>query len=75
MDQMSIMLMLDEAMSKAADAMAPHKSFLDPNNPRSVTSVASIPKPVSSTIASWISDTTTRVPTPEQLAFTQSLAQ
>ena len=72
---MSLMLMLDEEMANAADAMAPHKNFLDPNNPRSVTNVASIPKPVSSTTACWISDLTTRIPTPDQLAFTAALAE
>ena len=69
------MLMLDEEMSDFANAMAPHKNFLDPNNPRSVTNVASIPKPVSSTIGSWVSDVTTRTPTNEQLEFTRMLAE
>ena len=71
---MSLMLMLDEEMADAADALAPHKSFLDVNNPRSVTSAASIPKPVSSTTACWIADQTTRIPTNEQLEFTAALA-
>ena len=66
--------MLDEEMADAADALAPHKSFLDVNNPRSVTSAASIPKPVSSTISCYISDTSTRIPTQEQLEFTAALA-
>ena len=66
--------MLDEEMADAADALAPHKSFLDVNNPRSVTSAASIPKPVSSTMQNWIGDTITRIPTQEQLEFTAALA-
>ena len=74
-DQMSIMLMLDQEMSRATDAMAPHKSFLDPNNVRSVTAAASIPKPVGSTIGNWLVDNTTRIPTEEQIAFTNSLSE
>ena len=74
MDQMSVMLMLDQETSRATDALAPHKSMLDPNDPRSFTSNASIPKPVSSTISSYLADTITRIPNQEQLDFTKSLA-
>ena len=71
---MSLMLMLDEEMADAADALAPHKSFLDVNNPRSVTSAASIPKPVISSISHWVSSQALRTPTQEQLEFTAALA-
>ena len=74
MDQMSIMLMLDEETSRATDAMAPHKSILDPNEPRIITSNASIPKPVGSTISNWVSNKSTQAPTAEQTAFMNSIA-
>lgn len=66
--------MNDTYMSDQISALAPHKSFLDPNKPRSVTSVASIPKPVASTISSWIAAKEPYNNSPEDLAFLQSLS-
>ena len=74
MDQMSVMLMLDDETSKATDFMAPHKNILDPNEPRALTSNASIPKPVSSTIANYLSNRDIRPQTKEQSDFLNSLA-
>lgn len=53
-DQMSLMLLPDNDMSEQAEALAPHRNMIDPNQPRSLTSVAEIPKPVASTISSWM---------------------
>lgn len=73
-DQMSLMLMLDNMMSNEAEALAPHKNMIDPNQPRSLTSVAEIPKPVASTISSWMSTETLFIPDPTKQAFMTSLA-
>lgn len=62
-DQMSLMLMLDNFMADQIEALAPHKNILDPNQPRGLTNVADMPKPVASTINNWIS-----VKAPEQSA-------
>ena len=69
------MLMLDNYMSDAIEALAPHKNMVDPNKPRTLTGVASIPKPVASTIIAWLTgfdrdeEATTLSP------FMQSLAE
>jgi hypothetical protein len=75
-DQMSLQLMLDNHMSRAAEALAPHKNILDPNQPRNLTNVAEIPKPVASTISSWM-DTPTHPSSndPRKRAFLSELAR
>ena len=53
-DAMALMLMLDNYMSDQIEALAPHKSMLDPNKLRTLTSVASLLKPVASTISTGL---------------------
>ncbi len=51
---MTMMFMLDNTMSRAVEALAPHKNMVDPNKPRTLTGVASMPKPVASSIIHWL---------------------
>ena len=51
---MSLMLALDNEQSDILEALAPHKNMYDANRPRTLTNVAEMPKPVASTITSWI---------------------
>lgn len=51
---MAKMLMLDNKMSSAIKRLAPHKSVIDSNKPRALTSIGNMPKPVASTINNWI---------------------
>lgn len=74
-DQMSLMLMLDNAMSRAAEALAPHKNMIDPNKPRSLTNVAELPKPVSSTIGAWMMTPTPPSNEPAKQKFLAQLAR
>lgn len=73
---MALMLMLDNYMSDQIEALAPHKNMLDPNKPRTLTSVASMPKPVASTISNWMTgfDRTPDQVLPHQEAFMNMLA-
>lgn len=62
-------------MAAGAEALAPHKNILDPNQPRSLTNVATMPKPVASTISCWMSHATSDVSNdPVKRAFMESLA-
>lgn len=65
--------MLDNVMSEEAEALAPHKNILDPNQPKSLTNVAEMSKPVASTISSWMSETTPPSNDPRKLEFMLSL--
>jgi hypothetical protein len=73
-DQMSLMLMLDNVMSEEAEALAPHRNILDPNNPRSLTNVADMSKPVASTINCWMTTDMPLSNDPRKQAFLASLA-
>jgi hypothetical protein len=73
-DQMSLALMLDNEMSDMAEALAPHKNIIDTNQPRNLTNVAEIPKPVASTISSWMSTPTVPTKDPNKKAFLEKLA-
>lgn len=66
--------MLDNDMSEQIEALAPHKNMIDPNNPRSLTGVASIPKPVASTISAWLAHPRIKPVDPEKQKFLESLA-
>ena len=46
LDQMSLVLLLDERMSQAGNAFAPHKNVPDLLGARKISNVASITKPV-----------------------------
>lgn len=54
-DQMNLTLLNDNASATEALALAPHKNMYDLNEPRTLSRIASIPKPVISTIANWLS--------------------
>ena len=71
---MSLMLMLDNDMGDEIHTLAPHRNVLDPNSPRSLTGVASIPKPVASTISAWLSRRDPPTPTQENSRFLMELA-
>lgn len=53
-DAMTMMFMLDNYMSQAIEPLSPHKNMVDPNHPRTLTGVASMPKPVASSIINWL---------------------
>lgn len=53
---MSIMLVLDEKMSQAMNAFAPHKNVPDLLEPRKLSDVASITKPVVAMISSVVGE-------------------
>jgi hypothetical protein len=74
MDQMSIVLALDNDSANMLEHLAPHKSMLDPNSPRTMSDNARIPKPVASTIANWIHTPETSVVTQHQTQFMKALA-
>lgn len=68
------MLMVDNYMSDQISALAPHKNMLDPNNPRALTDVASIPKPVASTISNFLATPRVISSDPAKRAFLEALA-
>ena len=74
MDQMNLVMALDNKMSRELEQLAPHKSMLDMNKPRSLTNNAAIPKPVASTIANWLDEPDEDNLTPEQEAFLTACA-
>ena len=51
---MNLTLYLDNETTDQAEPLAPHKNLLDIHNPRKLSGIASIPKPVVSTIAHWL---------------------
>lgn len=69
------MLAADNDMGDAIADLAPHKNFLDPNNPRTVSNVATMPKPVASTISNYLSNRKGKKPSePARAAFMLALA-
>lgn len=71
---MSLMLALDNYMTEELNALAPHRNILDTNKPRSLTSAASFPKPVSATINSWMMCPRPPVTDQNKLAFMAELS-
>jgi hypothetical protein len=51
---MNLILANDNKTAKDIETLAPHKNMFDLNNPRALSNVASIPKPVISTISNWM---------------------
>lgn len=51
---MNLTLCLDNETADQAEPLAPHKNLLDIHNPRKLSGIAGIPKPVVSTIAHWL---------------------
>ncbi len=73
-DQMSLALMPDNFTAQGIQPLAPHRNIIDPNQPRSLTGVSSIPKPVSSSIGNWMKTPSTSAPDARKQAFLESLA-
>lgn len=70
---MSLMLLPDNYLADMFEPLAPHKNFLDPNNPRTISNAASMPKPAASTINSWITHQRVLSGDPEKRRFLESL--
>jgi hypothetical protein len=51
---MNLTLCLDNETANQAEPLSPHKNLLDIHNPRKLSGIAAIPKPVVSTIAHWL---------------------
>jgi hypothetical protein len=71
---MSLMLALDNEQSAMLEALAPHKNMYDANRPRALTNVAEMPKPMASTITSWMHHDRVLSGDPHKQAFLLSLA-
>lgn len=54
LDQVSCMLPLDNMLTDEMEGLLPHKSMFSLARPYEVSSNASMPKPVVSTISSWL---------------------
>ena len=73
-DQMNLILALDNDTAGQLENLAPHKSCLDLNRPRQLSSAASMPTPVASTIANWMHYKREPITDPHKFAFLQELA-
>lgn len=71
MDQLNCTLSLDNSAAAQLQNLAPHKSTFDFNAPRQVSSNLSMPKPVVSTISSWVHSL--EIPDPVKLAKMEAL--
>lgn len=71
---MAMMMVPDNEKGRDLEALAPHKNMYDPNKPRSLTAVATIPKPPACTFSHWITYPREAPPGPEKIAFLRSLA-
>lgn len=71
---MNLILALDNVTAEELENLAPHKSCLDINRPRTLSSAASMPTPVASTIANWLHYRRAPVADPSKFAFLQELA-
>jgi hypothetical protein len=71
---MNIVLAMDNATAHELENLAPHKNCLDINRPRTLSNAASLPTPVASTIANWMSYPPDAVTDPAKIAFMQSIA-
>lgn len=71
---MALMLVPDNEHGRMLEALAIWKNMYDPNKPRSLTDVATIPKPPACTFSHWITYPRETPPAPEQVAFLRSLA-
>lgn len=53
-DAVGIILMLDDKLTSAVAPLQLHKNIFDPNKPRTISDVPSLPKPVVANIIQWI---------------------
>lgn len=72
-DALNLVLSIDNETTKGLENLAPHKNIYDLNNPRSLSSAASLPKTISSTIANWYTKVDEVPITPEQQRFYEML--
>ncbi len=72
-DQLNGTLSLDLMTAEALQRLAPHMSTFDLNEPRRVSKNLSMPKPVVSSISSWVHDPNGEVIDPEKLARMMAL--
>jgi hypothetical protein len=72
--QMNIVLALDNATAHELENLAPHKNCLDINRPRTLSNAASLPTPVASTIANWMSFPAELEQDPVKLDFLRAMA-
>jgi hypothetical protein len=74
-DAMTVILMLDNKMSEAIQALAPHKNMLDPDRPLELTNVAAVPKTQASNLSNWMRGTDRNsIQTPDQKSYLEQLA-
>lgn len=71
---MNLILALDNKTAQQLENLAPHKSSLDLNKPRTLSNASAMPTPVASTIANWMHYPRPPVTDPAKLAFLQELA-
>jgi hypothetical protein len=71
---MNLTLCLDNDTADQAEPLAPHKNILDIHNPRKLSGIAAIPKPVVSTISNWLHSDEKKLATAEQTSFLNSIA-
>jgi len=69
LDQLNATLSLDLVTAEQLQNLAPHMSTFDLNEPRRVSKNLSMPKPVVSTIASWMHSETDPLVDPAKLAL------
>ena len=51
---MNLTLAMDNQTADQLENLAPHKSSLDLNRPRTLSNASALPTPVASTIANWM---------------------
>ena len=70
---MNLVMALDNKTADVMVDLAPHKNIFDLNKPRNLTNAARMPKPVASTIASWLHRENDDNSDPKKIAFMQAL--
>jgi hypothetical protein len=71
---MNLVLAGDNVTSKELEALAPHKSSLSLNKPRTLSRSSRLPKPATSTIANWYYFRKKEDTSPDKLAFMESIS-
>jgi len=71
---MNITLCLDNVTADQAEPLSPHKNMMNIHNPRKLSGIAAIPKPVVSTIANWMHSPRDKEPSEQQRDFLNKLA-
>lgn len=71
---MNLTLCLDNVTADQAEPLAPHKNIMDIHDPRKLSGIAAIPKPVVSTISNWLHSKPDLGISENQRAFLNSMA-